>query len=83
MKRQYDEHCKSTQVNGAGNLGGLSFDEVKIKEGLVYDMASGRLVEFIDDTAGADDVTPEKLLATNISPVAPGTVLARGNSNSK
>ena len=66
MKRQYDEHCQSTQVNGAGMLGGLFFDEVKIKEGLVYDIASGRLVGFVDDADGANDLALEELLATNV-----------------
>ena len=68
MVRQYDEACKDGRyIADQGKLGGLFFDEVKIKEGLVFNQSTQKLIGFVDfddGEGGEADVT--QLLATNI-----------------
>ena len=59
MVRQFKEH-KNTPDAAVGKL---AFDEVKIKEGLVFDQASDKLVGFVDFDTGNESHSTD-LLAT-------------------
>ena len=59
MVRQFKEH-KNTPDAAVGKL---AFDEVKIKEGLVFDQASDKLVGFVDFHTGNESHSTD-LLAT-------------------
>ena len=59
---------KEQGFSGVAKLGGLFFDEVKIKEGLLFDSPSWELVGFVDlesrDVAGTENI--QDSLATHI-----------------
>ncbi len=69
------EKFNKTKIGKRGQLGGLYFDEVKIKEGLVFDSATFELIGFTDlDNDESDlpslvkepDCKPENKLATHV-----------------
>lgn len=73
MKEKFDK----TKIGKRGQLGGLFFDEVKIKEGLVFDPSTFELVGFVDlDDDETDlpvvgqlketDCNPQNKLATHV-----------------
>lgn len=64
MKDLYDHFIAAN--NGRpyrSHIGGIYFDEVKIKEGLVRDSCTDELVGFIDNT---DQAEVENLVATHV-----------------
>ena len=63
------------KIGKRGKLGGLFFDELKIKEGLVFDAATFELIGFTDlendetelpSLVGEPDPKPENKLATHV-----------------
>ena len=73
MKEKFDK----TKIGKRGQLGALLFDEVKIKEGLVFDPSTFKLVGFVDlDDDETDlplvgqlketDCNPQNKLATHV-----------------
>ena len=69
MRRQFDEMVKAHPNVTSGHVGGLFFDEVKVKEGIVYDQATGKLVGFVDvnpeDAVANDNNDLQDIVATN------------------
>ena len=65
MRLQFTQQ-QSTSPARAANVGALCFDEVKIKEGLLFDPSSNKLVGFIDNYHG-DEEEPKDILATHIT----------------
>ena len=63
MRLQFTQQ-QSTSPARAANVGALCFDEVKIKEGLLFDPPSDKLVGFIDNYHG-DEEEPKDILATH------------------
>ena len=70
MKKRYEE----INLNGSASLGGLFFDEVKVKEGLVFDPSSWELIGFTD--LGTDDDDLNGLLKGDGSEHSSGNGLA-------
>ena len=65
--------CEQQKVPNVGKLGALIFDEVKIKEGLLFDQSSWELIGFVDfeyDNASpaGKPITTEKL-ASHVPPI--------------
>ena len=70
MQIQYQEMRNDHRAGPRSELGGLFFDEVKIREDLVYDPSSGKLVGFVDQDAESDGESEHQLedvLATNVT----------------
>lgn len=62
MKNKYDKMSPPKH----SKLGGLFFDEVKIKEGLVFDSSSWELIGFTDVLDEKAESTPSDKLATHV-----------------
>ncbi len=65
MVAQFNQHKKTFNVQDA-HVGVLCFDEVKIKEGLLWDHATDKLRGFVDYCSGSEDNAID-LLATHIN----------------
>ena len=60
------ESFKKQGVSESGKFGGLFFDEVKIKEGLVFDPSSWELIGFIDLDVDKSDAANANLTASSV-----------------
>ena len=70
MKAQFPDMMTENRVGPCGRIGGIFFDEVKIKEGLLYDRSTGKLIGFVDMEPGdnvEDGEDVEHLIATNVT----------------
>ena len=68
MREQYDEFIKQDCGRSDRSFfGGLYFDEVKVKEGLLWDQGTDTLVGFVDAPCmEGEHGNPEELLATHV-----------------
>ena len=57
---------KDKKFSEVGRFGGLFFDEVKVKEGLLFDPSTWELVGFVDLENDETNCTIQKSLATHV-----------------